>query len=370
MDFKEVRELFPIVHRFLYFDAASLSPYSLPVIDALDKFEKERINAGSLYYDKWYEEIEKGRKLAARLTNAKIAEIALIKNTSEGINLVTLILDWERGDNVVVSDLDFPANIYPFLNLRKKGVKVRYVKSEKGRVFASDIEKKIDKNTKLVSLSHVLYNNGFKIDLEEIGLLCEEKGTCLHVDATQSLGVIETNVKKAKVDFLSVAGYKWLLSPLGSGFFFIKEEFLDHSPILGWRSVKDPFAFDVYNYEILDSARRFEIGNLDVEAFLGMTAALELIDSIGIKKIEKRVIELSSFLLEELNNLNVEVISDFERENRSGIISFIDKNITKKDLVDNSVVATIRDYIRLSPHIYNNEEEILRVIRILKKLGC
>jgi len=368
MNFKEIRELFPIVRRLLYFDAASLSPYSLPVIDALDKFEKERRDTGSLYYDKWYEEIEKGRKLAARLIRAKTSEIALIKNTSEGINLVTLILDWERGDNVVVSDLDFPANIYPFLNLRKKGVNVRYVKSHEGRVLASDIEKEIDENTKLVSLSHVLYGNGFKIDLEEIGSLCEEKGVYFHVDASQSLGVMQTNVKKAKVDFLSVAGYKWLLSPLGSGFFFIKKEFLDRSPILGWQSVKDPFAFDVYNYEILDSAKRFEIGNLDVGAFLGMVAALELIDSIGIKEIEKRVLRLSSFLLDELNNLGVEVISNFERENRSGIISFINKGITKEDLIENSIVATIREYIRLSPHIYNTEDEILKAVEILKKL--
>ena len=368
MNFKEIRKLFPIVRRLLYFDAASLSPYSLPVIDALDKFKKERRDTGSLYYDKWYEEIERGRKLAARLTKAKTSEIALVKNTSEGINLVTLILDWERGDNIVVSDLDFPAKIYPFLNLRKKGVNVKYVKSQEGRVLASDIEKEIDENTKLVSLSHVLYSNGFKIDLEEIGSLCEEKGAYFHVDAAQSLGVMQTNVKKANVDFLSVAGYKWLLSPLGSGFFFIKEEFLDRSPILGWQSVKDPFALDVYNYEILDSAKRFEIGNLDVGAFLGMVAALELIDSIGIKEIEKRVLSLSSFLLDELNNLGVEVISNFERENRSGIISFINKGITKKDLIENSIVATIREYIRLSPHIYNTEDEILKAVEILKKL--
>ncbi len=368
MKFDDTRELFPIVHRLLYFDAASLSPYSLPVMAALDKFEKERRDTGSLHYDRWYEEIEKSRELAAKLTGAKTSEIALIKNTSEGVNLAALILDWKKGDNVVVSDLDFPANIYPFLNLRKKGVDVRYTKSQDGRVLAGDIEKEMDENTRLVSLSHVLYGNGFKVDLEGIGSLCEEKGVHFHVDATQSLGVLRTDVKKARVDFLSVAGYKWLLSPLGSGFFFVKKEFLDNSPILGWQSVKDPLALDVHNYEVRDSARRFEIGNLDVSAFLGMAAALKLIDSIGIKKIEKRVLHLSSFLLEALNDLGVEVISNFERENRSGIISFMNRGITKEDLIENDIIATIREYVRFSPHIYNTEEDILKAVEVLKTM--
>ncbi len=368
MKFDDTRELFPIVRRLLYFDAASLSPYSLPVIDALDKFEKERRDGGSLHYDGWYAEIEKGRELAAKLTGAKTSEIALIKNTSEGINLTALIMDWKKGDNVVVSDLDFPANIYPFLNLRKKGVTVKYAKSQDGRVLPGDIEKEMDENTRLVSLSHVLYGSGFKVDLEGIGSLCEEKGAHFHVDAAQSLGVVRTDVKKAKVDFLSVPGYKWLLSPLGSGFFFVREEFLDRSPILGWQSVKDPLALDVRNYEVRDSARRFEIGNLDVSAFLGMVAALELIDSVGIKKIEKRVLSLSSFLLEELNNLGVDVISNFERENRSGIVSFMNRGITKKDLIDNRIVATIRESVRFSPHIYNTEDEILKAVEVLKTM--
>ena len=368
MNFKEIRELFPIVNDWLYFDAASLSPYPLPVFEALGKFEKERMDTGSLHYDEWYEDIEKGRTLAARLTNAKESEVALTKNTSEGINLVTLLLDWEKGDNVVLSDLDFTANIYPFLNLKNKGVDVKYVKSQDGRILPEDVEKEINENTKLVSLSHVLYGNGFRLNIEEIGALCRENGAHFHVDATQSLGVVKTDVKKARVDCLSVGAYKWLLSPLGSGFIYIKEEFLDRSPILGWLSVEDPHAFDAYNYEILDSARRFEIGNIDVGAFLGMVAALELIDSIGVEDIEKRVVDLSSFLIEELDNLGLEVISNFEEENRSGIVSFSDSSIKKEDLVKNRIVATVRDYVRFSPHIYNTEDEISKALEVIGKL--
>ncbi|MEE9474688.1 MAG: aminotransferase class V-fold PLP-dependent enzyme, partial [Candidatus Hydrothermarchaeaceae archaeon] len=136
----------------------------------------------------------------------------------------------------------------------------------------------------------------------------------------------------------------------------------------GWLSVEDPHAFDAYNYEILDSARRFEIGNIDVGAFLGMVAALELIDSIGVEDIEKRVVDLSSFLIEELDNLGLEVISNFEEENRSGIVSFSDSSIKKEDLVKNRIVATVRDYVRFSPHIYNTEDEISKALEVIGKL--
>jgi len=368
MNSSDVRELFPITRKWLYFNASSLSPYCTPVLLALEKFKKERMDNGSLHFDDWYEDIEVGRELAAKITGGNVSEIALTKNTSEGINLVALLLDWKKGDNVVLSEMDFPANIYPFLNLEKKGVEVRYIKSNSATILPEDVEREIDENTKLVSLSHVFFNNGFRIDIEKIGEICQKNGTHFHVDATQSLGVVPTDVKKAKVDFLSVGAYKWLLSPLGSGFVYINSKFLDHSPILGWLSVKDPLSLNVHDYEILDSAGRFEVGNPDVGAFLGMRAALELIDSIGVEKIEKKVLSLSSMLTEELTNSGFETSSDFEDENRSGIVSFNNFGITKEDLIKNKIIATVRDYIRLSPHIYNTEDEIEEVVKIIEGL--
>jgi selenocysteine lyase/cysteine desulfurase len=217
-------------------------------------------------------------------------------------------------------------------------------------------------------LSHVLYASGYRLDVEAIGALCRDRGVHFHVDATQSLGVVPTDVKKAKIDFLSVGAYKWLLSPLGSGFFYIDKKFLDRSPVLGWLSVENAHELDVHNHEILDGAGRFEIGNLDVGAFLGMAAALDLINSIGVKEIEKRAVGLSTHLIEELNGLGLEVISDFEKEHLSGIVSFLESGITKEDLIKNKIVATVRDHIRFSPHIYNTKEEISRAVEIIGKL--
>jgi selenocysteine lyase/cysteine desulfurase len=364
----EVRGQFPITSEWMYFDAASLSPYCIPVLRASGRFEKERTFGGSLYYDEWYEKIEKGRTLAARLVGADEKEIAFTKNTSEGVNLVTLLMDFKKGDNVVLTDLDFTANIYPFANLKDKGVDVKYIKSDAGKILPEDVEREIDENTKLVSLSHVLYRTGYRLDIEEIGAICREKGVHFHVDGTQSLGALPMDVKKANIDFLSVAGFKWLLSPLGTGFFFASEEFLDRSPVLGWQSVKNPFALDPYNFEIQDSAKRFEIGTLDMGAFLGMTAALEFIDSIGVEEIEKTVLGLSSFAVEELKGMGLDVLSDFEKENASGIVSFTNPRIKKTDLLDNKIIATLRDYVRLSPHIYNTKGEISNAVGIIASL--
>lgn len=366
MKFESLRNLFPIVNKFLYFNAASLSPYCYPVIDSMRKFELERAIYGSLCFDKWSQEVEDCRKLAAKICRAKESEIAFVKNTSEGVNLVALIIDWEKGDNVVVSDLDFPANIYPFLNLRRKGVEIKYVRNVGGKLLPEELEREIDDNTKLVSISSVMYGNGFRVDLNEIGKICVEKGVLLHVDATQSLGVFEMDVKSYNIDFLSAGGYKWLLSPLGSGIFYIKEELIDDPPILGWLSVKDYKAMNIYRYELKDSASRFEIGNMDISAIIGMKSALELIFSIGLKKIQKRVLDLATSLLEGLEKF--ELLSSFERKNRSGIIS-IKNNLNEKYLLNKGVIASFREYIRFSPHIYNSEEDISKLLDILNSIG-
>jgi selenocysteine lyase/cysteine desulfurase len=368
MDFDAVREEFPITKEWLYFDAASLTPYCTPVLGALQKFQRERRDRGSLHYDDWCEEIERCRGLAAKLSGANLNEIALTKNTSEGINLATLIIDWKPGDNVVLSDLDFTTNIYPFQNLKDKGVEVKYIKSEEGMVLPEDVEREIDDNTKLVSLSNVLYRNGYRIDVEKIGAICREREVLFNVDATQALGALPVDVKKANVDFLSVTGFKWLLSPFGSGFCYIKEEFLECSPIIGWRSVENPFALDAHNYTILDSAKRFETGTLDLGAFIGMNAALDLIESIGAGKIEKRIIELSSHLTSELNDAGLDVLSNFDEANRSGIVSFDNFGITREDLIKHKIIATARDYVRLSPHIYNTKDEISEAVEIIRVL--
>jgi selenocysteine lyase/cysteine desulfurase len=301
--------------------------------------------------------------------NATPGEIALTKNTTEGVNLTAQIVDWEKGDVVVVCDCDFPTNVYPFLNLKNKGVNVSYVNCKEGRVSTEDLAEAINNNkTKLLSISHVFYNLGHRVNLEEIGKICMETDTLLHVDAAQSLGAFPIDVMDG-IDFLSVPGFKWLLSPIGTGIYFVKNEHLDKEPpVVGWLSVKDNKQLDTRNYELLDTAKRLEAGTINIGGFLGMRAALRLIDSIGLRAIQRRILELTRMLGEELEGAGLKVLSDLEDEHRSGIICIEKKMVTSDFLRENKIVATIRDNLRLSPHIYNNEEDISKVASALSSL--
>lgn len=370
-----IRELFPITKDWLYFDAASLAPASVLVKKAMNGFYGEYANFGSVKFDSWKENLEECRKIAAELIHANSDEVALLKNASEGINLVSLLVDWKKGDKVILFEEDFPANIYPFLNLRRRGVETVFLKN------ASEIEKAIDSGAKLLSISTVFYKDGYRVALEEIGKKCRENNVLFHVDATQSLGAFELNAKKCSIDFISCSGYKWLLSPPGTGIFYIREKLISElsTPVLGWLSVENGAELkkNYENYNLLASAKRFELGNQALPAFAGMLASLNLIKKIGAKNIEKHILKLSRLLVNELGEIErkgkkISLLTDFNDKNLSGIVSFTEKakskKITKEKLVKNKIIATVRDYVRLSPHIYNNEEDALKACQKIRAL--
>ncbi len=366
-DVTEVRRLFPIVDELLYFDAAALTPYSLPVLGALEKFSAERRDGASRYFEGWYLEMERCRSLLAGLLNASHDEIALTKNTSEGINLTAQLVKWEKGDEVAVCECDFPTNVYPFLNLREKGVTARFIECADGRVPIEEIERALGERTKLLSISHVFYGSGYRVDLEKVGRLCRETDTLLHVDAAQSMGAFGIDVHRSGIDFLSAPGFKWLLSPMGTGVFYADKRHIDGTPVLGWLSVKDPWNLDTRSYNVLEGAQRFECGSLNISGFLGMIAALELLKSVGAEAVEQRVLELSRLLAEGLEDAGLVVLSDLERAHRSGIICIEKGRMTKERLDELGIRATVRDNLRISPHIYNNEDDIHSLVGLLKK---
>ncbi len=365
MRFSQFRALFPVTRRYIYLDAASMAPLAEPVKQAVLRYLEEAQQGGALFYNEWYSRIEEAREKAARLLGAARGEIALLTNTSQGVNLVTQLVEWRRGDKVIVSELDFPANVLPFLNLRRKGVEVVYLK---GFFTPSEVEAALDEHTRMVSLSHVLYQSGYRVDIEAIGKLCEERGVLFHVDAIQSLGVFEVDVKRAKIDFLSAGCYKWLLAPLGSAIFFAREEHLEATPVLGWRSVEDFLSLNVKNYAPLREAQKFELGNLAVAPLLGLAEALSLISRVGRRRIEKHVLELASAAIEAARERGIEVVSDFPEENRSGIVALRRAGVTKAKLLEQGIIATVRESIRLSPHAYNTRDEVSQAIAKIASL--
>jgi cysteine desulfurase/selenocysteine lyase len=216
---KGIRELFPITKELVYLNTAVISPLSWPVKEAIEECLQDQLRyGGRKYKGEWAERQKDVRRKVARLIGASSDEIAILRNTTDGISAVASGLGWEEGDNVVTNDIEHTANIYPWMNLEGRfGVQVRLVRAREGRVITEDLLAAADDRTKVITVSFVEFSNGFRNDLEAIGNFCREKGIYFVVDAIQGMGALELDVKRFKVDFLSAGAFKWLLGPVGIG---------------------------------------------------------------------------------------------------------------------------------------------------------
>ena len=213
VNFQETRTLFPVTEKYAYLDNASTSPIPKPVFEASRNHDQERGLLGELAWDRWMMALEETRELVAQLIHARKEEIAFTKNTSEGINVIAQGIRWKRGDSIITSSVEFPSNLYPWLQLRSRGVKVKIVKPEPdGHLSLTRLKRSIDDSTKLIAISHVQYGSGYKIDLKALREISTDR--CLiAVDGIQSMGAVD--VDSRHVDFIAAGGHKWLLAPFG-----------------------------------------------------------------------------------------------------------------------------------------------------------
>ena len=289
------------------------------------------------------------------------------------------MLPVKRGDNIVISDMEFPSNVLPWLLLQRKGVEIRYAKSVNGLLHADAYEKVINDNTLAVSISYVTFINGFRHDVRAIADIAHSHGAFLIIDGIQALGAIKVDVKLDDIDFLSCGGAKWLLGPFGTGFLYVKGELINElePPLPGWANM-DPLmyekglreGFDFSNLKWAKGARRFDSGTLSFASFIGLREALKLLNRIGMDNVEKRVLSLTGKIIEELMDLNVEITTPQEERYRAGIVHFLTKDPTMvtKILFKNKIIAAVRNGgVRVSPHFYNTEEELEKFLDIVKK---
>ena len=372
---QEIRINFPITKKYIFLDNAGVAPISLPAMKTIYNITKDICDFGLVKLENWYMEVHKARKDVAALINASPDELAFVKNTSHGLSLVAGGINWKRGDEIIIADQEFPANVYPWLNLKRKNVKVITVRSRKGRLLTESFEKAISSRTKLISVSSVEYSTGFRNDIAAIGKLCSEKGVLFCVDAIQSLGAIPMDVKKYKIDFLAADGHKWLVSPEGIGIFYCNRSALKklNLVLVGWNSVKDASNYHKINFQPKADAGRFEEGSQNLIGVHALTASVRLLQSVGIERIEEWNLHLGDLLLKGLKRRRIEILSSTIHSDRSSIISFTaGSKLKDKSLVNhlrnNKVVASIRaDGIRLSPHIYNTPAESVKFFKILDK---
>ena len=365
------RTLFPVTNRSCYMNHAGVSPMSLRVVDALQRYISIRSEGEIDSYAQNREKASETRGLIGRLIHAPAERIALVKNTSTGFNLLATGLPWKEGDHLLINDMEFPSNVYPFLNLERKGVEVEFVKNRDGRVEVEDYIKAMRPETVLVSVSHVQFLNGYRIELEALGGVCRERGIIFSVDAIQSAGAIGIDVGAQKIDFLACAAHKWLMGPQGTGFVYVGREVQDRiwPAYVGWLSVKDSWNFFDYRLDLLDSAERFEIATENWMGIWGFCESLRLLLEVGIDRIEERIIALTDRLVEGLEARGRKVMSPREEGVKSGIVLFSagesaeeNESLFQRLLEQNIHIAFREGYLRCSPHFYNSFEEIDRLL--------
>ncbi len=372
VDWERYRREFPIVAQYIYFNHAAVSPFSTRVKEAVESVSENLLRHGYLCAEELFGRADEVRDAAARLIGGESEEIAFTKNTTQGVLIAANGIHWRSGDNVVMPSIEFPANAYPWIALSLRGVEIRMVEPDEGRVTAEMLADACDQRTRLITTSFVQFSTGYRIDLTELGDFCRHRGMYLHVDGIQALGMIDCDVKKLKIDFLSTGGQKWLLAMPGAGFFYCRKELLDEIGVWnpGWHGVAERWDFLNYDLTYRDSAGRFEEGSLNLHAIFALGASIDMFLEIGMPKVEERILSITDSLARGLEDRGYQVTSPRRSGEHSGIICFVHPTRKTEDIQktisDAGVVCGIREgAIRLSPHFYNNEEDVEKFLTLL-----
>ncbi len=371
MNTQSYRSEFPITDRYCFLNHAAVSPLSRRVVRAVKELSEDMATQGIAGYPKWQARIEEVRALFSELIGARATDVAFITNTSEGISAIASGFPWRAGDKVITVQPDFPSNIYPWLNLERLGVKVITVKRRNGRFSVDEVRKATEPGVKILAVSSVDFSTGHYCDLKGLGDFCRQKGIVFCVDAIQSLGLIPMDVKRFNIDVLAAGGQKWLLGPMGCGGLFVSERIrnLVHPQVVGWKSVVDEQDFFKIQFELKKDAARFEPGTLNIFGIYALGAAMELLREVGIEDIYRRVLDLTDQFIDGLKKRGLRVTTPLEPNERSGIVCF-EPQSDPKDLftyfLSHGVMVSERNgKIRISPHFYNDSEDVERFFGVL-----
>lgn len=368
-----LRAEMPVAERWAYFDHAAVAPITAPAAAAIDKWRQEAAREGDTLWPEWAREVQRTRQVAARLLGADEREIALVPSTTAGINFVAEGLDWRPGDNVVTLADEFPSNIYPWMHLRDRGVETRLVPTDDGRVDLDQLAAQCDQRTRVVSVSWVAYVSGARRDLAAIGEVARECGALFFVDAIQGIGAFPLDVRQTPIDFLAADGHKWMLGPEGAGIAYLRR---DRLPLLrptgvGWNSVVHAGDFSNLELNLKPDASRYEGGTQNMAGMMALGASLRLLESLGLENIAAAILEITDRVCERLASIGARIVSPREGDDRSGIVSVefpgADAMALRKWCLDNHVALACRaGRLRISPHAYNDERDVDRLITSLK----
>lgn len=375
MNKAEVRSNFPFLNNgIIYFNHASTGPFSSIVVNRLSNLLKEKSESKIDNYDSFLKVVAETKLLLAQFINCDVDRTAFIDNTSNGLNILAQSIDWKKGERILLNDAEFPANVYPFLNLKRSGVEVDFVKSENGIVTADQIINSIKPETRLVSVSFVQFLSGYKIDLEIIGKYCRANDIIFCVDGIQGIGAMRIDVKKCNIDFLSCGTQKWLLGMQGLAFIFVDEELQKkmYPANVGWLSVENAWNLLDYNLDLKTSANVFQSGTLNTFGIYAFNTSINLFNDFGFDNVESEVLSNTKYFINKLKTIGLDcVLSNCRDEDLAGIVTIKPENPEKvfKILENKNIVCSFREgFIRFAPHFYNTNYEIDKVVEELQKI--
>lgn len=371
------RQLMPVARRFAYFDHAATAPLTLPAHQAILGWAAEATELGDTVWPSWERQATEVRQILAELTNASVAEIGLVANTTTGISLVAEGLDWKAGDNVVIGANEFPSNAYPWLNLRDRGVEVRLAQPQGVRLTRQDWEPWCDARTRVLALSWIGFATGWRLDLDELVEFAQSRGILVCLDAIQGLGVFPLDLRRTPIDFLAADGHKWMLGPEGAGFVYCRAEHLPRlRPLgVGWNSVVQAHDFSRIDQPLKPAASRYEGGSRNMAGLLAWRASLLLLRELGLgpdrSAIADRILDLTNAACQRIAAAGGRIISDRSPRNASGIVAFEmpgrDPNAIRRRCLEADVVLSCRQgWLRIAPHAYNNEQDLERLVACLE----
>lgn len=366
------RDEFPVTKNLIYLNHAAVAPLTRRAALAMQGLAQDALDFGSLHYGDWMATYEGVRTATARLIHADRREIAIVKNTSEGIATVAMGIGWKRGDVVVAFEEEFPSNFYPWKRLEAMGVEVRWLS-----VF-DELERieRAAKGAKLLAISFVQYLSGYRVNLEAIGDICSRQGCIFLVDAIQGMGAFPIDVRVAKIDALAADGHKWLLGPEGCGVLFVRRELQEQiEPVeFGWTNVARYADYASRDMTLRPDAGRYECGTLNTIGCYGLRASIELLLEVGIENVSTAVQALGDQIANGARELGFEMLGGRSGETGAGIVSIrkegLDAHLIVKRLKDKGIIAAPRQgWVRLSPHFYIASAEIDQLLGELKNIG-
>jgi selenocysteine lyase/cysteine desulfurase len=366
---ESVRDQFPVFRKKIYLNSCSQGALSVPVEASLQEHIRSWNEDGSPW-DAWVEQYEEARTSFARFIGAAPQEVAIVPSASAGINAIASALNFGKRRKVVMGEFEFPTMGQIWLAQQRRGAEIRFLSAQDGRISADAYANAIDAQTLIVPLTRICFMNGFRSDVAAVAKRAHELGALVMLDDYQDCGTRPVDVKALDLDFYVTGALKYLLSPSGIAFLYVRPELIRAltPTITGWFGQQNPFAFDVKHFDPATSARRFETGSPPVPNVYAVPAALGVLEDAGMDKIEAHVASLAQALLEGARQLRIRTKTPADTRGPLVVLQMKDSDAIVKKLAEHQMVCSNRmDGLRVSFHLYNTMDDIRSVLTVLEK---